>query len=97
MLVTRTSREILSLLPRFRIMTVSMQRLQITIARIASIPVDVINLNAVIMVEAQPTRRTAPLLPFEQLGQSWTDARMLSASRTPSNTPNHRHRDCGCP
>jgi len=58
MLVTRTSREILSLLPRFRIMTVSMQRLQITIARIASIPVDVINLNAVIMVEASTTHKT---------------------------------------
>ena len=71
------------MLPRFRIMAVSMQRLQIIIARIASITVNVINLNAVVMVEAQATRRTAPLLPFEQLGQSWTDARMPSASCTP--------------
>src|SRR5262245_52968702 len=69
--------------PCFRIMAVSMERLQIIIARIASITVDVINLNAVIVVEAQATRRTAPLLPFEQLGQSWTDARMPSASCTP--------------
>jgi hypothetical protein len=41
------------MLPCFRIMAVSMQRLQITRARIASITVDVINLNAVLMVEAQ--------------------------------------------
>jgi hypothetical protein len=83
MLVTLTRREILALLPRFRIMAVSMERLQIAIARIASITIDVINLNAVIMVEAQPTRRTAPMLPFEQFGQAWTDIRMPSASRVP--------------
>ena len=83
MLVTLTAREILALLPRFRIMAVSMERLQITCARIASITVDVINLNAVVMVEAQPTRRTAPMLPFEQCGQAWTDTRMSSASRAP--------------
>ena len=83
MLVTLTSREILALLPRFRIMAVSMERLEITRARITSITIDVINLNAVVMVEAQATRRTASLLPFEQLGQSWTDARMPSASCTP--------------
>jgi hypothetical protein len=69
--------------PRFRIMAVSMQRLQITRARIASIPIDVINLNAVVMVEAQPTRRTAPLLLLQQLGQPWADARMPSASCAP--------------
>ncbi len=60
-----------------------MERLEITLARIASIPVDVINLNAVVMVEAQPTRRTAPVLPFKQFGQAWTDTRMPSASRAP--------------
>ena len=70
MLVTLTSREILFLLPRFRIMAVSMERLEITRAPIASITIDVINLNAVVMVEAQPTRRTAPVLPFEQCGQA---------------------------
>jgi hypothetical protein len=62
MLVTLTRREILAMLPRFRIMAVSMERLEITRARMASIPIDVIDLNAVVMVEAQPTRRTAPLL-----------------------------------
>ena len=71
------------MLPRFRIMAVSMERLEITRARMASIPIDVIDLNAVVMVEAQPTRRTAPVLPFQQCGQSWTDARMPSASCTP--------------
>jgi len=83
MLVTLTSREIFLLLPRFRIMAVSMQRLEITRAPIASITIDVINLNAVVMVEAQPTRRTAPVLPFKQCGQAWTDTRMPSASRAP--------------
>src|SRR5262249_23623585 len=82
-LVMLTSREILALLPRFRIMAVSMERLEITLARIASITIDVINLNAVVMVEAQHTRRTAPVLLFEQCGQAWTDTRMPSASRAP--------------
>jgi hypothetical protein len=83
MLVTLTAREICALLPRFRIMAVSMERLQIAVARIAAISVAVINLNAVLMVDAQPTRRTAPLLPFEHLGQSGTDPRVPSASCTP--------------
>ena len=83
MLVTLTRREIFSLLPRFRIMAVSMERLEIARARIASIPIEVINLNAVVMMEAQPTRRTAPVLPFEQCGQAWPDTRVPSASRAP--------------
>ena len=43
------------MLPRFRIMAVSMKRLQIAVARIASIAIDMIDLNPVVMVEEQPT------------------------------------------
>ena len=70
MLVTQTWRAIVSLLPRFRIVAMSMQRLQIAIARIVSITIDGIDLNPVIMVEAQLTVSTAPVLLFEELGQS---------------------------
>ena len=56
--------------PRFRIMAVSMQRLQIAIARIVSITIDGIDLNPVIMVEAQLTISTAAVLLFEELGQA---------------------------
>ena len=58
------------MLPRFRIVAVSMKRLQIAIARIVSITVDVIDLNPVIMVEAQLTVSTAAVLLFEELGQA---------------------------
>jgi hypothetical protein len=70
MLVTHTPREIISMLPRFRVVAVSMKRLQIARARIVSITVDVIDLNPVIMVEAQLTVSTAAVLLFEELGQA---------------------------
>ena len=44
-----TPREIVPLLPRFRIVAVSMQRLQIGRARIASITTDVVDLDPVVM------------------------------------------------
>jgi hypothetical protein len=59
-----------STLPRFRIVVVSMKRLQIAIAHIASITIHMIDLNPVIMVEAPLTIPTAPVLLFEELGQS---------------------------
>ena len=65
MLVTHTGREIVPLLPRLRIVAVSMERLHIGIARIASIPTDVIDLDAVVMLEEQPAGATAPALAFE--------------------------------
>src|SRR2546422_2532374 len=66
MLVTHTPREIISTLPRFRIVTVSMKRLQIAVARIASITMHMIDLDPVIMVEAQLTMPTASVLLFEE-------------------------------
>ncbi len=66
--VTQTWREIVPRLPRFRIVAVSMKRLQISVARIAAIPIDMIHLNPVVMLEEQPTVTTAPVLPLEQLG-----------------------------
>jgi len=49
---------------------VSMKRLQIAVARIASITIHMIDLDPVIMVEAQLTMPTASVLLFEELGQS---------------------------
>src|SRR5438552_14881153 len=83
MFVTHTPREIVSTLPRFRIVAVSMKRLQVAIARIASITIHMIDLDPVIIVEAQLTVPTAPMLRFEELGQSETDARVPSSSLTP--------------
>ena len=83
MLVTHTPREIVSTFPRFRIVAVSMKRLQIAIAPIVSITIDVIDLNPVIMVEAQLTIPAASVLLFEELGQSSTDTRVPSSSLTP--------------
>jgi hypothetical protein len=68
MLVTQTWREVVPLFPRFRIMAVSMERLQISVARISAVPVDVIHFDPVVMLEEQSTIPTATLLRFEQLG-----------------------------
>ena len=70
MLVTHTEREIVPVLPRFRVVAVSMKRLQVAIARIASITIHMIDLDPVIIVEAQLTVPTAPMLLFKELGQS---------------------------
>ena len=50
MLITHTEREIVLVLPRFRVVAVSMQRLQIGRARITSIATDVVDLDPIIMV-----------------------------------------------
>src|SRR5919206_984312 len=83
MLVTHTPREIVSTLPRFRIVAVPMKRLHIARAPIASIPINMIDLDPVIMVEAQLTIPAASVLLFEELGQSSTDTRVPSSSLTP--------------
>src|SRR5215510_14470880 len=70
MFITHTPREVVSTLPRFRIVAVSMKRLQVAIARIASISIHVVDLDPVIIVAAQLTVSTAPVLLFEELGQS---------------------------
>ena len=74
MLVTQTWREVVSVLPRFRIMAVSMQRLQIRRARIAVIAIAMVHLDAVVMLEVQPTVTTPALLRFEQPCQFGTGA-----------------------
>ena len=83
MLVTHTWREILLVFPRFRIMAMSMERLQVSIARISVITVDVIHFDSVVMLEEQSTIPTATRLRFEQSGQSWASIRMPPLSDTP--------------
>ena len=83
MLVTHTWRKVVPLFPRFRIVAVSMEHLQICVARISAVPINVIHLDPVVMLEEQSTTPTATLLHFEQLGPSWTSTRMSSLSATP--------------
>ena len=83
MLVTQTWREIVSLLPRFRIVAMSMQRLQVRRARITVVTIDMVHLNPVVMLEEQPTTATASVLLFEQPGQSCTDVGVSALSRAP--------------
>ena len=71
------------MLPRFRIMAVSMERLQIRVARISAVPINVIHFDPVVMLEEQSTAPTATLLRFEQLGQSRTGTWMPSLPATP--------------
>jgi hypothetical protein len=66
MLVPHTWREVVPLFPRFRIVAVSMKRLQIGKARIAAIPLDMIHLHPVAMLEEQSAVATAPVLLLEQ-------------------------------
>jgi len=47
-----------------------MERLQIGKARIAVISIAMIDLDPVVMLEAQPTIATTPALLFQPLGQS---------------------------
>src|SRR5881409_184405 len=83
MLITHTERDIVLVLPRFRVVAVSMQRLQIGRARITSIATDVVDLDPIIMLEAQPTIATAPALPLQQFCSSKTHTRVSSMSRAP--------------
>jgi hypothetical protein len=69
--------------PRFRIMAVSMEHLQISVARISAITIDVIHFDPVVMLEEQSTITTTTVLRFEQLGQSRTGTRVPSLSDTP--------------
>ena len=60
-----------------------MERLQIGVARISVIAIDVIHLDPVVMLEEQSTVPTVTVLRFEQLGESRTDVWMPSLSATP--------------
>jgi len=62
------------LLPRFRIVAGSMQRLQVRQARITVVPIDMVHLNPVVMLEEQPTMATASVLLLQPPGPSCTDA-----------------------
>ena len=83
MLGTQTWREVVPVLPRFRIVAVSMQRLQVRRARITVVTIDMVHLNPVVMLEEQPTTATASVLLFEQPGQSCTDVGVSALSRAP--------------
>jgi hypothetical protein len=50
------------MLPRLRIVAVSMQRLKVHRACMTAIAIDMVNLNPILSVEEQPTGGTAPLL-----------------------------------
>ena len=67
------------MLPRFRIVAVSMERLQVGQACVVSISTDVIALD----IEEQPTITAAPTLLLQHLRQAWTDGRVPSLSRAP--------------
>ena len=83
MLVTHTVREIVPVLPRLRIVAVSMQRLEVCPACIAAIAIDMITFHAILSVEEQPPVGTAPPLLFEQRRQSRTDPGVPSLSCAP--------------
>ena len=83
MLVTHTWREIVPVLSRFRIVAMSMERLQVCKARIAVVAIDMVHLDPVVMLEEQPTGATAAALRFEQPGQSCTDMGVSALSRAP--------------
>src|SRR5215207_2811987 len=83
MLITHTHREIVTVFPGFHVMAMSMQDLQIAQAGILTVPVDVVDLQGVIMLDVQPTVGTAPALLFQQGRQSSTDRWVSSMSSTP--------------
>ena len=71
------------MLPRLRIVAVSMQRLEVRHACITAIAIDMIDFNPIVRVEEQPTGGTAPTLLFEQRRQSRTDSGVPSLSCAP--------------
>src|SRR5215468_11598201 len=83
MLVTHTVRERVPMLPRLRIVAVSMQHLEVCPACVTAIAIDMVNFNPILIVEEQPTGGTAPPLLFKQRRQSRTDPGVPSLSRAP--------------
>jgi hypothetical protein len=69
--------------PGFRVMAMSMYGLEIDRAGVASIPIDMVDLQLVSLVEEQSTVGAALALLFDQGGQSRTARRVLPASFTP--------------
>jgi len=83
MLVTHTCREIVPVLPRFRIVAMSMERLQVRIARIPVVAIDMVHFDPVVMLEEPSTITTAAALRFKQPGQSSTDTGVSALSPAP--------------
>ena len=71
------------MLPRFRIVAMPMERLQVRRARIAVLPVDMVHLDAVVMLEEQATVTTPAPLRFEQPRQFGAGRWMPSLSCAP--------------
>jgi hypothetical protein len=69
--------------PGFRVMAMSMEGLEIDIAGVSSIPIDMVDLTLVSLVEEPFTVGAAPALVFDQGGQSRPDRRVVPASLTP--------------
>jgi hypothetical protein len=74
MLVTHTVREIVPMLPRLRIVAVSMQCLEVRHACISAIAIDMINFNPIVIVEEQPTVQTSPELTLLVNSKIWWKA-----------------------
>ena len=55
--------------PRFRIVAVSMQRLQVRRARITVVPIDMVHLNPVVMLEEHPRSSDGCLENFSRRGR----------------------------
>src|SRR5207247_2345101 len=69
----------------FRIVAMSMQRLQVRKARITVVTINMVHLNPVVMLEAQPTVATASVWLCEQPGQSCPDVGVSALSRAPGD------------
>jgi hypothetical protein len=65
MLVTQTGREIVPMLPRFRLVAMSMQRLQMCRARVAVLPLAMVHRDPVVMLAEQATRTTSATLRLQ--------------------------------
>ncbi len=76
-------RRAITSLPRFRIVAMSMQRLQVRKARIPVVAIDMVHLDPVVMLEEQSTIVTSAALLFEQSAQSCIDTGVSALSRAP--------------
>jgi hypothetical protein len=83
MRVTQTWREVVSLLPRFRIVALSLERLQVRSARITVVTLAMVHLQPVVMLEAPPTATPTSVLLFEPPGQSCADVGVSALARAP--------------
>jgi hypothetical protein len=83
LLVTPTMRERVPMLPRLRIVAVSMQRLKVRHACMTASAIAMSDCHPLLVVEAQPTGGTAPPLRLEPHGPSRPAPGVPSLSRAP--------------